>query len=110
MVLTRTKTTVWIWNQERIGSFICGAVGETFSFSIFFLLFLITITVWVHNDNSHHYDFSSSQAGERLMVEENSFLALELHRAVNITEQECMKSIYKIYACDGEKVVQGIKC
>lgn len=74
MILTRTNTAVWIWNQERIGSFICGAAGEAFSFSIFFLsfFFLITITVWVHYDNSYHYDFSSSQAGERLMVGENT--------------------------------------
>ena len=72
MILTRTNTTAQTWNWERIRSFICGAVGEAFSFSIFSLHFLITITVWVHYDNFHHYDFPSSQAGERLMVEENT--------------------------------------
>lgn len=75
MILTRTNKTMWIWSQERIGSFICGAM-VLFSFSIFFLLFLITITVCVHYDNSHHYDFSSSQAGERLMVEENTVFGI----------------------------------
>lgn len=76
MILTRTNTAMRIWNQERIGSFICGAVGDTFSFSIFFLRFLITITVCVHYDNFHHYDFLSSQAGERLMVEGNTVFGI----------------------------------
>lgn len=30
----------------------------------------------VHYDNPHHYDFSGSQAGKRLMVEENTVFGI----------------------------------
>lgn len=58
--------------ENRVIYLWCCGRGIFFFNFLPLLFFLITITVWVHYDNSYHYDFSSSQAGERLMVGENT--------------------------------------